>query len=205
VVLDVEGVVVVELRQPARLAREAPVMGHVNRGVAEPRGLFVVVEAVVAAQLGEPFLELEGEAVEEVRTRAPQELDAQLPGRLRLGVEGLRRELEILEEVPGKDGGGAFADADDADVRAADDADVQMRQLLLERQRGHEAGAAAAQDDDRVDFHGDRSGEQRGQQTDKGRPATSTGRPDFLCQTGRAHSLRTRKNLVVLVETLSMT
>jgi hypothetical protein len=97
VVLDVERVVVVELRQAALLARKTPVMRHVNRRVAQPRGLVVVVEAVVPGQFGKAFLELEGEAVEEVRPRAPEELDAQLPRRLGLRAEALR--IAINDEL----------------------------------------------------------------------------------------------------------
>jgi hypothetical protein len=42
---------------------------------------------------------------------------------------------------------GAFADADHADVLAAHDADLELRNLLLERQRSQQAGAAAAYDE----------------------------------------------------------
>src|SRR5207247_1462190 len=107
---------------------------------------------VIAVRLGQAFPargDLRAARVIEIGARAPvEEADAELPGRLGLAVELARLDLEPAVQVVGEGERGGLADADDAHVLGADDDDVQLGQLDLERDGREEAGAAPAQNED---------------------------------------------------------
>ena len=84
----------------------------------------------------QPFFALEGECVTEILPRAQEKVDAHFPGGFGFVVESAWRDFEIFEEVLGKGNCGAFADADDADIGAADDLNAKLRELAFESQRG---------------------------------------------------------------------
>src|SRR5690606_14359173 len=126
-VLNVKRVVLVQAREAVRVARKGPAVSHEGRGMKEPWTILAVVETVVAAQLRQALLELVGEAVVELATTAPQELDPKFPRGFGLRIGTPRLQLEILKEVPGKHERGAFSHADDADAGAAHHADIEVR------------------------------------------------------------------------------
>ena len=98
------------------------------------------------------MLVLVGKRVIEFLARPPKKFEAQLPRRVGDLVKLLRPDAEELVQEVGQDDGRPLADADDADVRRPDDADAEGRHLQLQRQRRHEPGAAAAEDDNLVDL-----------------------------------------------------
>ncbi len=68
-------------------------------------------------------------------------------------VEMFFADFEVVEEEAWELRGGAFADADDADLRAADDADGEMGNFAFEGDGGEESGAACAEDEDGFDHN----------------------------------------------------
>ena len=60
-------------------------------------------------------------------------------------------EPEVFEKMTWKSGGRALTHADNANIRAAQDGDLQMWQATLESYRCDESGAAAAKNDNLTD------------------------------------------------------
>jgi len=118
-----------------------------------------VGEILIAVKPGRPLqirivrIELQVERVVEAAARAPQETDAEFPGRLREFVEAFPRDAEILEEMPREIRCGALTDADHADGLAAHHLHAELGDLAFDGNRGDETGAAATEDEDVLD-HG---------------------------------------------------
>src|SRR5262249_813452 len=108
-VLHMKRVMIVEKWSAIRPSGEGLVIGHKRGHWSGAECSIVAKEAVVAGQIRQALLKLEGEAVEELRPRSPQEPDAQFPGWFRLCVELLRLKLQILKKMFRKRGGRAFA------------------------------------------------------------------------------------------------
>src|SRR5205085_3024925 len=88
------------------------------------------------------------ERVVEGLARPPQILKPHLPRRPGNLEEPAGGQAEVPVEETGEGDGGALADANDAQIAGMNDPNGQVRDLELQRQGGHEAGAAAAEDDD---------------------------------------------------------
>ena len=97
------------------------------------------------------MLVLVGKGVIKFRTRSPKKFDAQFPSRLRFGIELLRLELELLKKMPRKNRGRSFAHANDPDIRAAQNRDLELRQPALQRNGRDEPGTATAKNGDVLD------------------------------------------------------
>ena len=152
-VLDVERMIVMELRQAVGAAGKNLVMRHERGGVAEPGTFIGIVEAVVPREFVKTLLEFERESVVELLARPPKESKPHLPRRLGFGVKVARLHLQVFEKVPGEHNGRAFADADDPDVRTAHHANGELRNFALQGECSHQTGAAGAKDDDGGDLH----------------------------------------------------
>ena len=135
------------------VADEGFAAGHEGGGETHVLQGGGAVEAVVAGEVSESRGELWVEGVGEFTAFAPEEADAEFPCGLGAFVEVFWWEAEVAVEVEREERGGAFADADDADFRAADDGDVEVREDAFEGDGGDEAGGAAAEDEDLLD-HG---------------------------------------------------
>src|SRR5262249_11662135 len=92
--------------------------------------------------------------VVEVTPRTPiDEADAELPGRLGVAMELAGLDLQPAVQVVGKGKRRRLPDADDTHGCRSHDADLEVRQLDLERDGGEKTGTAAAEHEDSLD-HG---------------------------------------------------
>ena len=156
-VFDVKGVPALDVRAAVGLARESLAVPHEGARHARAAEFFIAVITIRHGQIAPLGVELLVERVVEAPARSPQEADAQLPRRLGEFVKAFPADAEVIEEVLGKIRGRAFAHADHADLRAAHDADGDLRELAPERDGGDESGAARAEDEDVLN-HGERGG-----------------------------------------------
>ncbi len=99
-------------------------------------------------------VELRLERVVEGLPRPPEEADSQFPSRLRLRIEIGLPDSEESEKVTWKARCGAFADADDPDLRAAHHADCHRGELQLQRDRRDEPRASGTDDEDVLNHGG---------------------------------------------------
>ena len=83
----------------------------------------------------------------EVRPRAPDEANAQLPRRLGDFVKTFDRQLEKFVQMKRHGGGRALTDADDAKLLGAQDGHVQLRMRRLDGDCRKKSRAAAAEDE----------------------------------------------------------
>ena len=152
-VLDVERVIVVKLRQSVRPSREDLLVRHKGGGLAEPRRFIGIIEAVVPRKARQTLFEFVRKSVVELSPRPPQEADSHFPRWLRFLIEIPRLHFQVFEEVPGENHRCSFSHADNADVRAANNPNGELWHLSLQRERSHQTCAAGAENDDRGDFH----------------------------------------------------
>ncbi len=139
------GKAVVELRIAVGTAIEDAVVGHQRR---HRLGAVHVIVAIICQILGQ-ILTRQHELhrvkrIIKVRPRAPDEFQAHLPNGLGDVEEFFGIDPQIAMQVFGEIDGGAFADADDADVLGADNGDLQVGHAHAQRECRHESGASAA-------------------------------------------------------------
>jgi hypothetical protein len=87
--------------------------------------------------------------------RSPDKANAKLPRWLSQFVELFSAESQVVEEEPREIRRGAFSYANDAEFRAAHDAQVDLWNLALERDGRQQSGTAGTKDKDVLDHWGD--------------------------------------------------
>ncbi len=147
-VFDVKGVPALDVGAAVGLAGEGFALPHEGGGDAGVAEVLVAVVAVAGGEVAELLVELVVKRVIEPAARTPLEADAELPCGLGHGVEMFPVDAEILEEMFGEVWGGPLADADDAKLGAAHDADGELGEFAFQRECREEACAAGAEDED---------------------------------------------------------
>ena len=148
--LDVVGVedvvgVIPDIRRAVGRAAECLPVDHQGGAEVGKRKVLDAVEAIGQRELVQLGIELLRERELEMRARAPEEVDADLPRWVGDGVEVAGIDAQEVEQEARDVGRSAFADADDAQRRIADNLHAQLGKVALDGERGHQAGTAGTE------------------------------------------------------------
>ena len=142
-----------------RLLVEGLALAHQGGGGIDAGEFLIAVEPVRTGEVTPVTVKLAGEGVVEALPGPPEKADAELPRGFGEFIEPLPGDSEVVKEVTREVGSGAFAHSNDADVRTAHDAHVQLRNFLLQGEGGDEARTAGTEDKDVLN-HGGRGGQE---------------------------------------------
>ena len=112
----------------------------------------VVTEiAVRAGKLRNANIELIFKRKKKLPAQSPEEIDAVFPRRPRNAIKIFAAETHVVKDMSRQVGRGAFADADDTDFGAANDANRKLRHFALQGERGKQTSTASTKYDHRFE------------------------------------------------------